>query len=84
MSASAAELAEFLIKLGVKKVERKEYNSEVVLCKNLGDIAGMLALGSDQRIFKEEAITVNQVLTRQGALWCSQRESDPWRRRVGL
>jgi alginate O-acetyltransferase complex protein AlgJ len=52
------------------------YGSRSTNVRNLGDVAVMMRLPSDQKLFSEQSVTIRQVLQPDGSPWRPDRSAD--------
>jgi len=77
MELAARKLAAFIRQhTDLQPVPPPKYKQEEEEIENLGDIAAMLKLPSDQDIYKKEKVTTHQVLSAGGELWRPSKTAD--------
>ena len=77
MELAAQELKDFIEKRGLlQAAPPNKYKRETAEVENLGDIAVMLKLPADQRIYETQKATIHQVLYANGELWRPNKTAD--------
>ena len=73
----ALKLGEFLSsRCGLPRTPRSGLTLSKKSISNLGDIAEMLKLPSDQKLFKKQTVTISQVESADGSPWKADREGE--------
>ena len=74
---AAEHLAELIrASVGLSESDAAFYQRNPVEMTNLGDIAGMLKLPSDQSIFSQEQVTIHAIKTSTGDYWTPERDAE--------
>jgi alginate O-acetyltransferase complex protein AlgJ len=77
MHEVSLKLGDFLFNLcGLPRVAQNSLTLSPKIISNLGDIAEMLKLPSDQKLFTKQTVTISQVQNTNGSPWKADRQSE--------